>query len=134
MTRNDSTATRSTFDRHRRQDAAQAMAEALMMGEYQNVARTASTIPRARRVRIPRTRGLKFFPPKSKGLKMQHELLSPADFRAILKISKRTFIRWKALKLLPIEVAPSRWTRRQIDDYLTRFDEQEDSPVPFNAK
>lgn len=65
---------------------------------------------------------------------MEHQLIDPSEFRAILKISKRTFARWKAWGLLPLEVAPSRWTRRQIDEFLTRHEEQVVGPVPFDAK
>lgn len=64
---------------------------------------------------------------------MDHELLTPSDLRNILKISKRTLCRWVAVGILPDQVAPSRWTRRQIDLWLTRHDEQHEAPKPFNA-
>lgn len=64
---------------------------------------------------------------------MEHELLTPTELRSLLKVSKRTLCRWMALGILPPQVAPSRWTRQQIDAWLTRHDEQQDTPKPFNA-
>jgi hypothetical protein len=64
---------------------------------------------------------------------MEHELLTPAELRSILKVSKRTLCRWTALGILPPQVAPSRWTRQQIDKWLTRHDEQHDTQKPFDA-
>ena len=61
------------------------------------------------------------------------EILTSDEIRAWLKISKRTLSRWIADGRLPVQVAPSRWTRRQIEVWLSRFDEQNASQKPFEA-
>jgi len=65
---------------------------------------------------------------------MANEIVTSAEMRELLKISKRTLSRWMADGILPRPVAPSRWTRKQIDQWLTRFDEQAVESVPLNAK
>jgi len=65
---------------------------------------------------------------------MANEIVTSAEMRELLKISKRTLSRWMSAGILPRPVAPSRWTRKQIDQWLTRFDQQDDTPVPLNAK
>lgn len=61
------------------------------------------------------------------------EILTPTELRSMLKVSKRTLCRWIALGILPPQVAPSRWTRQQIDAWLNRHDEQQATPKPFSA-